>query len=186
MDIDTAHSRSGAHWVLLMATLTCSGLAAAQNGGATASGNAAQSDEPSMAQPCLNHSAIRRTKVLNDRNIVFVMRDDNIYNSQLPRQCPGLRRNSLVNYGIATNSRLCAGSLFQVLWEQGPNNYLPAAVCKLGNFVPITEAELEDLTVMTEPERGRRSGRRSGRSSREAVTTEQVQLPAPSEPAAAK
>ncbi len=185
MDIDTARSRSGAQWVWLIATLACSGLAAAQNGGAEASGDAAQSDEPRMAQPCLNHPAIRRTKVLNDRNIVFVMRDDAIYNSQLPRQCPGLRRNSLVNYGIA-NSRLCAGSLFQVLWDQGGNNYLPGAVCKLGNFVPITEAELEDLTTMTEPERGRRNSRRSGRSSREAVTTEQVELPAPSEPAAAE
>src|SRR5688572_8858256 len=105
MDNDTARGRSRAHWVLLIATLTCSGLAAAQSGDATQSRDAAQSDEPSMAQPCLNHPAVRRTKILNDRNIVFVTRDDTIYNNQLPRQCPGLRRNSLVNYGIA-NSRL--------------------------------------------------------------------------------
>jgi hypothetical protein len=183
MDNDTVRSRSAANWVLLLATLTCSGYVAAQDGAGAQDGDAAARDESSVAQACLNHPTIRRTKVLNDRNIVFVTRDNQIYNNPLPRQCPGLRRNSVVNYGIA-NSRLCAGGLFQVLWEQGINNYLPAAVCKLGNFVPITEAELADLTAMTDVERGRRSGRRSGRSSREAVTTEQVELPPPSEPAA--
>jgi hypothetical protein len=82
-----------------------------------------------------------------------------------------------VNYAVA-NSRLCSGGLFQVLWEVGVNNFFPAAVCKLGYFVPITEAELEDLTAMTEENRGRRSDRRSRR---ETVTTQQVELPPPAE-----
>lgn len=134
-------------------------------------------DAPSIGQACLNHPQIRRTKVLDDRNIVFVTRDDTIYNNQLPRECPGLRRNSIVNYAVA-NSRLCSGGLFQVLWQVGVNNFFPAAVCKLGYFVPITEAELEDLTAMTEENRDRRSNRRSRR---ETVTTQQVELPPPAE-----
>ena len=50
----------------------------------------------------------------------------------------------------------------------------PAFVCQLGHFLPITAAELEDLTAMTDEDRARTSRRRS---SREAVTTEQVELP---------
>jgi hypothetical protein len=147
---------------------------------------ASDGDAASVARTCLNHPSIRRTKVLSDRNIVFVTRDDTIYSNQLPRQCPSLKRNSLVNYTIE-NSRVCAGDRFQVLWELGPGNYAPAFVCQLGSFVPITEAELEDLTAMTEQDRSRSNSRRSRR---EAVTTEEVELPpaaaadsAPPEPA---
>jgi hypothetical protein len=91
----------------------------------------------------------------------------------------------LVNYGI-TNGRVCAGNSFQVLWETRPGSYVPAFLCPLGHFVPITEAELDDLAAASEPSSRRRPQRRS---SREAVTIEQVELPpaegpqAPTEPA---
>jgi hypothetical protein len=152
----------------------CALLAALATRGAVAQQGDSDDADASVAQACLSHPGIRRTKVLDARNIVFVMRDDRIYNNQLPRQCPGLRRNSIVNYAVA-NSRLCSGEMFQVLMELGPSNYIPAAVCPLGQFIPITEAELEDLTAMTEPDRRRRASRRSAR---EAVTSEQVELPA--------
>ena len=115
---------------------------------------------------------IRRTRIINDRNIAFFTRDGKIYNNQLPRQCPSLRRRSVVNYAIA-NSRICEGTQFQVMWEAGTNNFVPAFVCRLGRFVPITEAQLEDLEELTSKEpRPRRR-----RNTREAVTTEQVDLP---------
>ena len=84
------------------------------------------------------------------------------------KECPSLKRNSLVNYGVR-NGRICAGDRVQVLWETTPKNYIPTSYCQLGAFVPITAAELEDLMAMTEE--NREQGRR-GRSSREAVTTE--------------
>lgn len=130
---------------------------------------------------CLNQTDIRRVTILNARNIVFVTRQDEIYNNELPKQCAGLNRKSLVNYPI-TNRRICAGDRFQLLWEQTPGNFQPASMCPLGTFVPITEAELEDLTTMTEENRGRRQ---RGRSAREAVTTEQVELPPAAAPAEA-
>jgi hypothetical protein len=122
---------------------------------------------------CLNQAEIRRATILNDRNIVFVTRFEKIYSNQLPKQCPGLNRKSLVNYPIA-GGRSCAGDRFQVLVQQQPGSYWPTTMCPLGVFVPITEAELEDLVAMTEEDPARR---RRGRSSREAVTTEQVELP---------
>ena len=65
-----------------------------------------------------------------------------------------------------------------MLYRIGNNNYVPGFVCQLGHFLPITAAELEDLTAMTDEDRARTSRKRS---SREAVTTEQVELP-PTEP----
>lgn len=145
----------------------------------TAPGAAQQGDDaeaPSTSdgpRSCLPHPTINRTKILNERNIVFVTQNDTIYNNQLAKECPSLKRDSLVNYGIA-NGRMCAGDKFQVLWETSPRNFVPAFMCELGTFVPITAAELEDLMAMTEDNRERR-GR--GRSRGEAVTTEQVELP---------
>jgi hypothetical protein len=127
---------------------------------------------------CLAQPTIRRTKILSNRNIVFFTRQDAIYNNELPKQCASLNRRSLINYGIA-NGRVCAGDRFQVMTETSPKNFLPGPLCELGTFVPITEAELDDLTAMTEHNRERS---RRGRSKREAVTTEQIELPAASAP----
>ena len=138
-----------------------------------------ESDTADGPLACLNQPEIRRATILSNRNIVFVTRHNDIYSNQLPKECPGLNRKSIVNYPI-TSRRLCAGDRFQVLWEQTPGNFLPASICPLGTFVPITESELDDLVTMTEDNRGRRQ---RGRSAREAVTTEQVELP-PAAPAA--
>jgi hypothetical protein len=155
---------------------TCAALLAAA---LTVPGTAQQDEEadPTAAstgpRSCLARPTIDRTKILNGRNIVFVTRDNTIYNNQLPKECPSLNRRSLVNYGIQ-NGRMCAGDRFQVLWEAGPGRYQPSAMCQLGNFVPVTEEELDDLMAMTDENRERS---RRGRSKREAVTTEPVEAP---------
>jgi hypothetical protein len=128
---------------------------------------------PEGPRSCLPQATIQRTKILSNRNIVFFTRQDAIYNNELPKQCASLNRRSLINNGIA-NGRICAGDRFQVMIETSPKNFLPGPLCELGTFVPITEAELEDLTVMTEQTRERS---RRGRSKREAVTTEEIELP---------
>lgn len=135
----------------------------------------ATDDAPREVLACLDHTMIRRTRVLNNRNIVFITRDNEIYNNQLPKECPSLRRGSLVSYPIEQR-RLCSGGSFQVLWQTGAanNSYTPAFVCHLGYFVPISESELEDLTAATDSSGERRPRRRSRR---EAITTKQVELP---------
>jgi hypothetical protein len=131
-----------------------------------------------IAQACLDHPTLRRTRIINDRNIAFFMRNGKIYLNQLPRQCPSLRRTSLVNYAIENRS-VCEGSLFQVMWEASTGNFVPSFVCRLGPFVPVTAEQLEDLEILTTQER--RESRR--RDTSEAVTTEEVEL-SPAEPAA--
>jgi len=165
----------------LSAAATCTALLAAAFAAAAAAqdDDDADADAPREPRSCLNQAEIRRTTVFNDRTIVFVTRFEEIYRNELPKNCPGLHSNSIVSYPI-TAGRSCAGDRVQVLWEQQPGTYLPRAMCPLGYFVPITEAELEDLVAMTESNRDRRR-----RSRREAVTTEQIELPSvPGEPAA--
>jgi hypothetical protein len=141
----------------------------AQDGAETDDGG-----EVEVAQACLDHPTIRRTRIINDRNIAFFMRDGTIYLNQLPRQCPSLRTRSIVNYAIE-NRRICESSLFQVMWEAGTGNFVPSFVCRLGSFVPVTAEQIEDLEILTTEER--RSSRR--RNTREAVTTEPIELPPP-------
>jgi hypothetical protein len=140
----------------------------------TAPARAADDDDTSVAQTCIRHSQLRRTKVLGDRNIVFVTRNGSIFNNELPRQCPSMRRNALLNYAV-DGGDMCAGDSFQVLWQVG-TNYMPAFVCQLGMFAPISEDEMADLEALTE-ERSERKPRR--RTERDMVQAERAALPAP-------
>ncbi len=133
--------------------------------------------DTSVAQNCIRHNQLRRTKVLGERNIVFVTRDGSIYNNELPRQCPSMRRNALLNYAV-DGGNMCAGDSFQVLWQVG-TNYMPAFVCQLGMFAPISEDEMADLEALTE-ERSERKPRR--RSERDMVRAEPAALPTPAQP----
>jgi hypothetical protein len=104
---------------------------------------------------CINRSDIRRTKILSDRNIVFVTRHDEIYSNQLAKQCPNLTRNSVVNYPTS-GGRMCEGDRFQVLWEQRPGSYIqPPCVAR---HVRTDYRSDSSLMAMTE-ENARRQAR---------------------------
>ena len=134
----------------------------------------------SVAQQCLPHPSIKRTKVLGDQNILFITKDDAIYNNQLPRQCPTMRRNSVLNYSI-DNGRVCAGSKFTVLLQVG-TSWMPGFVCQLGMFVPISEDEMADLIALSEESSKRRRGDRP--PGRDLMRAKPIELPSkPSEPA---
>ena len=138
-------------------------------------------EEPlSVAQECLNQHSIKRTKVLNDQNILFVDREGQNYVNQLRRQCPSMRRNSLLSYPIV-NSRLCAGNSFVLLMEVGMGNYVPSFVCQLGMFVPVSEDEVADIMAMTQQPDSARARRRS---ERDMIETERAELPQPAAEAA--
>lgn len=154
-------------------------LAAALAGHAPASGQAGTDagGDGAATATCLEHSSIRRTKILNGRNILFTTRSGQSYNNPLPRECPSLQRGSIVNYGVV-GGRLCAGNSFQVMWQMGLD-LVPTFLCQLGMFVPITEAEVEDLMAVTDatPE-GRKKRRRSSREMVEATPLEAAPEPA--------
>jgi len=168
-------------------------LGAGQAGVASADDSAA-----SVATACLRRADIRSTKILDDRNVLFITRERTTYNNQLVRQCPGMRRNSAMSFTYANNGKLCAGSTFTVLYRTGmstnttpytnpvTNEHIalqgPAFVvgptCGLGMFGPVSEDEVKVLMAATaEPKRSRRRG------DRDAVKTEALPATPAPEPA---
>lgn len=114
-------------------------------------------------QQCLSTSSIDRTRVLDDRTILFFMRGKRIYRNYLPRKCPGLEREQRIMYKTQ-GSRLCDIDTITVLEEWG-GRLTPGFTCPLGSFVPITAEEVEDLM-------------RSPDVPRNAIESEAVNLPA--------
>jgi len=156
---------------------------------------AISADEPktSVAQSCIYHPTIKRTKVLNDSNILYYT-SDGTYNNQLVKQCPGMKRNAQLSYTLV-NQKLCAGSTFTLLKQigvssnpqavynpatnssiiiQGPA-FVPTFTCQLGMFLPVTEDEVADIIASTDEPKSRRQRRRN---SQETIEAEAVQLPA--------
>ena len=151
---------------------------------------AARSDVPGAAQqdedggsrgradaipvPASPHPTIDRTKILNDRNIVFVTRDDTIYNNELPKRMPEpetqqlgeLRHRRTAACARATGSRSCGRPARQL----SARRRVSARQFRADHAKPSSTTSM----AMTEENRERR---RRGRSKREAVTTEQVELP---------
>src|SRR5690242_20092357 len=122
MDKASILRRSAALGAALLATAAAATVAGQQREDADDAD--AQRSGP---KSCINRSDIRRTKILSDRNIVFVTRHAEIYSNQLAKQCPNLTRNSVVNYPTS-GGRMCQGDRFQVLWEQRPGSYLPTSL----------------------------------------------------------
>src|SRR5262245_58139657 len=119
----------------------------------------ADEDERTVATTCLRRTDIRTTKILSNRNILFITRDRTTYINQFAAQCLGMQRNAVLSFSYANNGSLCAGSLFTVLFRASPNSNLqpfwdpftqkpitlqgPAfttgPTCEIGIFSPISE-----------------------------------------------
>src|SRR5204863_3479775 len=129
--------------------------------GATHAGTSFGDDDAGVATACLRRADIRTTKILDDRNVLFITRDRTTYNNQLVRQCPGMRRNSAMSFTYANNGKLCAGSTFTVLYRSGQSTnttpytnpltnehsalqgpaFVTGPTCQLGMFGPVSEDE---------------------------------------------
>lgn len=73
------------------------------------------------ATACLNRANIRSTKVLDDRNVLFITRDRITYHNQLARQCLGMNRTTPLSFN-ANDRRVCAGSTFTVMLRTGASS----------------------------------------------------------------
>jgi hypothetical protein len=137
----------------------------------------AQEDAPFDRTPadCLSVSRIDKTKAIDDQNIIFYARGDRAYRNHLPRKCPGLERENRFAYRTSVG-RLCSTDTITVL-EQFGVGLRNGFTCRLGEFVPLSPAEVEELEQLEEGGRGRR-----------AIETTEVELEpenAPEEDAAA-
>lgn len=95
---------------------------------------------------CINIGRILKTRVIDDNNIVFMMRHDRMYLNRLRRSCVGLARNGAFTYRIPTRS-LCELDWITVITSGSIGNAMGNS-CSLGRFRPVT---LEDLAVRFAP-----------------------------------
>ncbi len=110
----------------------------------------AEEDEAFDRTPrdCIVVSTIRETDALDDQNIIFRGRGNRVYRNHLPRRCPGLARENRIGYE-ARGGRLCNIDTITVL-EQIGVGFRPGFTCRLGEFVPLSPEEVEDLDLREE------------------------------------
>ena len=96
-------------------------------------------------QNCLILQLVDKTDVVDDQNILFTLRNDKVFRNTLPRKCPNLEREGRFMYETTTG-RLCSIDTITVL-EQIGVNLSRGFTCRLGEFVPLSPAEAEDLAL---------------------------------------
>jgi hypothetical protein len=106
-------------------------------------------------EDCLITSRIDQTEPIDDQNIIFYMRGDKAYRNTLPRTCPGLLREGRIAWATHT-SRLCSIDTITVLEDYGVG-FRPGFTCRLGEFVPLSPAEIEDIDLRKRGEAGQSS-----------------------------
>ena len=138
-----------------MMRVSLTGLLAAGLGPLVAAVALGQDDDAPFdrtPEDCLIVSRIRGTEAIDDQNIIFTLRGDQVYRNTLPRACPGLLRENRIAYQTAT-SRLCSIDTITVLEDLGVG-LRPGFTCRLGEFVPLSPDELEDLKAVKKGEAG--------------------------------
>lgn len=137
-------------------------------------------------QDCVLVSSIDETDAIDDQNLIFRMRGDKVYRNHLPRKCPGLERENRIAYEVR-NARLCSINTITVL-EPGFGGGLQGGfTCRLGEFIPLSPAEIEDLDLREREGRRGRSGIRAqpvAAKAEEAAPADEAARPA--EPAEAE
>jgi len=121
--------------VLALGLQTASAQDSAEEGAAAAAAG--------RPERCITLNRLDRTEVIDDRTIVFHMRGGGLYLNNLDRECPGLAREGRFMYS-PTGNRLCSLDTVTVL-EQWGFGLTRGFTCSLGEFHPITVADLAEL-----------------------------------------
>ena len=92
---------------------------------------------------CVPLIAISQISILDNRHLVFRMKNGEQYLNTLPYACPGLRPGATIMYRTSLD-RLCDVDVITVLVSMG-SGYMPGASCGLGAFTKVTPAEVKTL-----------------------------------------
>jgi len=95
------------------------------------------------AEQCLYTRSIDRTRIVDNQNVLFYMRNGDVYLNKLPRECPGLALEDTFMYRTST-SQLCRADVITVLQNIG-FGFQPGVSCGLGMFRVIDEPTAEEL-----------------------------------------
>lgn len=104
-----------------------------------------EEDKPFDRTPvsCVRVTSIDKTEAVDDQNILFHMRGDTVYRNHLPQRCPRLEQENRIAYQVF-GGRLCDSDTITVL-EQSVFGLQSGFTCGLGDFVPLSPEEVEDL-----------------------------------------
>lgn len=102
-----------------------------------------EGDVDEGGERCIDTRQIRTTRIIDNRNVLFYMRDRTIYHNELPHACSGLRRGKAISYRTAL-SKLCSIDTINVLDDYGAGMSLGPS-CRLGKFRPVTKEEADAL-----------------------------------------
>jgi hypothetical protein len=123
-------------------------------------------------EDCIIVSNIDQTEAIDDHTIIFEMRGRRVYRNTLPRECPGLERENRIGFETRT-SRLCSTDTITVLEDfggfgggVGVGGLRRGFTCRLGEFVPMSPADIEELELLKE-----------GATEQRAVETTSIELP---------
>jgi hypothetical protein len=92
---------------------------------------------------CISLPNLERTEIVDNRTIVFHMRNGRVYLNHLSRECPGLEREKRFMYS-PTSSQLCEIDGVTVIEKWG-FGFTRGFTCALGEFHPLTKAEFDAL-----------------------------------------
>lgn len=111
----------------------------------SATSAAAQDDDEFDETPvtCLSMNLVRQASAVDDRTVLFHLRDGRIYLNSLQQNCPGLRRNNRFSYNLRTGARiprLCHMDTITVIEQTGSG-----FTCELGRFQPISADRVADM-----------------------------------------
>lgn len=107
----------------------------------------AQEEEPVVdgdVRRCLSTRRIRRTQIIDDRNMLYYVPGNVVYHNILMQPCNGLKREGRFSYKTAVGN-LCSGDLIFVLYDDAFGGLRQGNACKIGVFHPITREHAKAL-----------------------------------------
>ncbi len=101
---------------------------------------------------CISAGAIRETDAIDNRNIVFRLRNGDYFLNTLISRCENLERTNRISF-TTPSGRLCSGHLIGVI-QPFSNANRPIGSCGLRRFFPVSEEEAALLGVEEAERRG--------------------------------
>jgi hypothetical protein len=142
--------------------------------------SAAAQAAPTDAKSCVYLPDIDHTKIVDQRNILFYMRNRTVLQNVFREPCYGLNEKSRFAYGSSSLRRLCAGNVITLLTDLSFGGVAAQNTCRLGMFVPIDSDEVDDLLIAAGKDEG-------GGQKKQAIKSQPVEIaPAASPDAAPK
>ena len=151
--------------VLLVSPLAV--LAEEQEAGAESNAEELLTREPTVDDyagftRCIDMKRIRTTRVLDERHLVVEMRQKEYYVIQLPRRCPGLRKNRPV-MTEPRGRQLCQFDAVRPMNHNGLGGLEPGTRCAIPGFHSVTKEQVAQLRDSLELERQREKEERRNR-----------------------